>query len=111
MRLFKTLLLSLMLTACTGIPEGVEPVTGFELDRYLGKWYEIARLDHSFEEGLTSVTAEYSLHEDGHVQVIIVGLMLQKTSGKKQREKPNLFNPVISASLKFRSSAHFMAVI
>lgn len=70
MRLYKILLLSLMLTACTGTPEGVEPVTGFELDRYLGKWYEIARLDHSFEEGLTAVTAEYSLHEDGHVQVI-----------------------------------------
>ncbi|AFI83138.1 lipocalin [Methylophaga nitratireducenticrescens] len=59
-----------MLTACTGTPEGVEPVTGFELDRYLGKWYEIARLDHSFEEGLTAVTADYSLHEEGHVQVI-----------------------------------------
>jgi apolipoprotein D and lipocalin family protein len=63
MRLYKILLLSLMLTACTGTPEGVEPVTGFELDRYLGKWYEIARLDHSFEEGLTAVTAEYSLHQ------------------------------------------------
>jgi apolipoprotein D and lipocalin family protein len=70
MRLYKILLLTLMLTACTGTPEGVEPVIGFELDRYLGKWYEIARLDHSFEEGLTSVTADYSLHEDGHVQVI-----------------------------------------
>jgi len=34
------------------MPESVQPVTGFELERYLGKWYEIARLDHSFEKGL-----------------------------------------------------------
>jgi apolipoprotein D and lipocalin family protein len=56
--------------ACTGAPEGVEPVTGFELDRYLGTWYEIARLDHSFERGLSNVTADYSLRDDGGVRVI-----------------------------------------
>ena len=56
--------------ACTGAPEGVEPVTGFELDRYLGTWYEIARLDHSFERGLSNVTAGYSLRDDGGVRVI-----------------------------------------
>lgn len=61
--------LSLMLTACTGIPEGVRPVTGFELQRYLGTWYEIARLDHSFERGLSHVTAEYGLRDDGGVRV------------------------------------------
>jgi apolipoprotein D and lipocalin family protein len=60
----------LLATACTDIPEGVQPVTGFELDRYLGKWYEIARLDHSFERGLTRITAEYSLRDDGGVRVI-----------------------------------------
>lgn len=63
----------LSLAACTGIPAGVEPVTGFELDRYLGTWYEIARLDHSFERGLTQVTAEYSLREDGGVKVLNSG--------------------------------------
>jgi apolipoprotein D and lipocalin family protein len=52
------------------MPEGVQPVAGFELERYLGKWYEIARLDHSFERGLTRVTAEYSLREDGGVRVV-----------------------------------------
>lgn len=36
---------------CTGLPEDIEPVTGFESDRYLGTWYEIARLDHSFDAG------------------------------------------------------------
>lgn len=58
------------LTGCLGVPDGIQPVAGFELDRYLGKWYEIARLDHSFERGLTNVSAEYSLRDDGGVKVI-----------------------------------------
>jgi apolipoprotein D and lipocalin family protein len=60
----------LVLGACTGLPEGVQPVTGFKLDRYLGTWYEIARLDHRFERGLDNVTAEYSLRDDGLVKVV-----------------------------------------
>lgn len=59
-----------LLSACLGMPESVKPVTGFELDRYLGKWYEIARLDHSFERGLSQVTAEYGLREAGGVSVL-----------------------------------------
>ncbi|MEJ2383672.1 MAG: lipocalin family protein [Xanthomonadales bacterium] len=59
-----------LLTGCVGMPQGVEPVRGFDLDRYLGTWYEIARLDHSFERGLESVTAEYSLRDDGGVHVV-----------------------------------------
>lgn len=63
--------IALMLTGCAvHAPEGIEPVTGFELQRYLGKWYEIARLDHSFERGLTDVSAEYSLRDDGSVAVL-----------------------------------------
>ena len=63
-------LLLLALTAlsgCTSAPTGVQPVGGFVLDRYLGLWYEIARLDHSFERGLTDVTADYSPRDDGGV--------------------------------------------
>ncbi|CAG0955468.1 partial Outer membrane lipoprotein Blc, partial [Anaerolineae bacterium] len=52
---FLFLTLCLLLSACTGIPEGVKPVSGFELDRYLGTWHEIARLDHGFERGLVDV--------------------------------------------------------
>ena len=78
-RLF-VVLLCLLLGACTGTPEGVRPVEGFELDRYLGKWYEIARLDHSFERGLDNVSAEYSLREDGGVRVINRGF--SKASGE-----------------------------
>lgn len=60
----------LLLSGCMGMPQGVRPVSGFELDRYLGTWYEIARLDHSFERGLIRVTAEYSLRGDGGVRVL-----------------------------------------
>ncbi|MGF2735912.1 lipocalin family protein [Marinobacter sp. DUT-1] len=60
----------LLLAGCTGLPEDIEPVAGFDKNRYLGTWYEIARLDHSFEEGLSKVTAEYTLNEDGSIKVI-----------------------------------------
>ncbi len=61
------------LSACTTVPDGVKPIQNFNLDRYLGTWYEIARLDHSFERGLSNVKAEYSLEESGHVRVINSG--------------------------------------
>lgn len=60
----------LLLAGCTGIPEGTVAVRDFELQRYLGQWYEIARLDHSFERGLTRVSANYSMREDGGVDVL-----------------------------------------
>jgi apolipoprotein D and lipocalin family protein len=63
-------LVLLALSACAGVPEGVTPVAGFRVDDYLGTWYEIARLDHSFERGLDNVTAEYSLREDGGLRVV-----------------------------------------
>jgi apolipoprotein D and lipocalin family protein len=51
------------------MPKNVTPVRDFELARYLGKWCETARLDHSVERGLEQVTAEYSLRKDGGVNV------------------------------------------
>ena len=59
-----------VLAGCTGKPDNVEPVTGLDLDRYLGTWYEIARLDHSFERGLESITANYTMREDGGLRVL-----------------------------------------
>lgn len=64
-----SLLLTMLLTGCLGIPEKVKPVDNFHVNSYLGKWYEIARLDHSFERGLTRVTAEYAMREDGGLKV------------------------------------------
>ena len=74
MRTLATLMMSALLFSCTGIPEGVKPVSDFELERYMGKWYEIARLDHRFERGLEQVTADYSINDDGTVRVENQGL-------------------------------------
>lgn len=70
------------LAACTGVPDGVEPVAGFEQEKYLGKWYEIARLDHSFERNLVDVTAEYSPGEDGAIRVVNSGT--DSSSGERK---------------------------
>lgn len=70
MKMIRLLVIPLMFGACTGIPEKATPVDGFERDRYLGTWYEIARLDHSFERGLEKVTAAYSLRDDGGIRVV-----------------------------------------
>lgn len=64
------LLYTLILAGCLGMPANVAPVDEFELDRYLGTWYEIARLDHSFERGLDQITANYSVRDDGGVAVV-----------------------------------------
>lgn len=76
-----------MLIGCTGIPENVTPVDNFKLDKYLGKWYEIARLDHSFERGLTQVTAEYSLRSDGGVRVLNRGYSAKEDKWKQAEGK------------------------
>ncbi len=70
----KTLILwVVLLTGCTGIPEGITAVDGFDVNRYLGTWYEVARLDHRFERGLENISATYTLREDGGVDVLNKG--------------------------------------
>jgi apolipoprotein D and lipocalin family protein len=84
------------LSGCLAVPDGIEPVDNFELNRYLGDWYEIARLDHSFERGLEAVKAEYSLRDDGGIRVINSGRdsksqVAQQAEGRAYFvEEPNL---------------------
>lgn len=82
------------------MPKYVEPVTDFKLERYLGTWYEIARLDHSFEKGLTQVTAEYSLKNDGGVKVINRGFSASKNEWKEAEGKAYFVNKDSEAYLK-----------
>ena len=82
-----SMLLCLFLTGCVGIPENVKPVNNFNIEKYLGKWFEIARLDHSFEQGLTRVTAEYSLRDDGGVKVINRGYSSKENKWKEATGK------------------------
>lgn len=64
------IILLVLLSGCVSMPENVRPVNNFKVEKYLGKWYEIARLDHSFERGLTRITAAYSMRNDGGLKVI-----------------------------------------
>jgi len=81
-RVFAVLVFTMGLSGCLGIPDNMEPVEGFELDRYLGTWYEIARMDHSFERGLSNVSAQYNLR-DGGVTVINRGYNVTKGKWKE----------------------------
>jgi len=92
--------LVLLLTACTGIPEDVSPVTDFDIHRYLGTWYEIARLDHSFEQGLQHVTAEYSLRNDGGIRVVNHGFNTDNKRWERAEGKAYFIGPEDVGRLK-----------
>jgi apolipoprotein D and lipocalin family protein len=103
MRHLRTLVLCcplLLLAACTSVPDGITPVSHFQLDRYLGKWYEIARLDHSFERGLSDVSAEYRLQADGSVEVINRGYNAEKSAWKEAVGKAQFIGDPTLGSLK-----------
>ena len=72
----------LLLAGCVNMPENITPVDNFNIQRYLGKWYEIVRLDHSFERGLTSVSAEYSLRSDGGLRIVNRGYSKKENKWK-----------------------------
>lgn len=56
-------------TACRSVPKGVQPVTAFNKEKYLGTWYEIARFDYKFERGLDNVSATYTQNASGKIRV------------------------------------------
>lgn len=64
MKYLGKILLGISVSGCAGLPDGITPVQNFDAERYMGTWYEIARLDHKFERGLSNVTAEYTLQGD-----------------------------------------------
>lgn len=98
---FSLLLAScLSLQSCTGVPDGVTPVTPFELNRYLGEWHEIARLDHRFERGLTNVTANYSLRDDGGVKVINRGFNTEDNEWQQAEGKAYFVGDSNTGALK-----------
>ncbi len=95
-----SLILVFLICGCVGIPENVTPVSNFKLERYLGKWYEIARLDHSFERGLSRVTAHYSLREDGSVRVINRGYSEKEDKWKEAEGRAYFVNQLDQGYLK-----------
>lgn len=89
-----------VISGCTGLPKQVEPVSDFELNRYLGTWYEIARLDHRFERGLRNVTATYSMRDDGGVVVSNRGYSEKKGEWKDAQGKAYFVGDANTAHLK-----------
>ena len=76
------IVLAMLLAGCVSKPDNITPVGNFDAGKYLGKWYEIARLDHSFERGLEKVTAEYSMRDDGGIKVVNRGYNAAKSEWK-----------------------------
>lgn len=95
------LFFALTLSACsTAPPAGLRPVTSFDINRYLGQWYEIARLDHSFERGMSDVSATYQLQDDGSVKVINRGYDTRRQAWKEAIGRALFIGDSDTASLK-----------
>ena len=86
-------LFALLLTACMGVPDNVKVVASVDASQYLGTWYEIARLDHSFERDLEKVTASYSLRDDGGIKVINRGFNTKTNKWKEAEGKAYFVEP------------------
>lgn len=73
-----SLITGLVLSACRSIPEHAVAVKPFDQQKYLGKWYEIARLDYKYERHLDHVTAEYGIKPNGMISVTNKGYNVKK---------------------------------
>ena len=89
-----------VVAGCVGVPDGIEPVTGFQVERYMGRWYEVARLDHSFERGMEQVTATYELRPDGTVAVLNRGYRADKGEWGEVSGKAKFLDDSDVAALK-----------
>jgi apolipoprotein D and lipocalin family protein len=104
----------LLVSGCTGKPANIKPVENFQADKYLGTWYEIARIDNRFEKGLSRVSAEYRLRDGGGINVVNRGFdaktgKWQESVGKarfvdgqdKGHLKVSFFGPFYGAYIVF----------
>ncbi|MEF8690712.1 UNVERIFIED_CONTAM: lipocalin family protein, partial [Comamonas sp. A-3] len=78
----------------------MKPVTGFDAKRYMGTWYELARIDHSFEKDLTQVSASYSLNDDGSVAVLNRGFDSVKQKWREAEGKARFLGSPDVGALK-----------
>lgn len=88
-----------VLGSCRSIPKNAQAVSAFDMEKYLGKWYEIARMDFRFERNLEKTTAEYSMNKDGSIRVVNRGY---NTKTKKWE--------VATGKAKFRAGTHVAAL-
>ncbi|HVZ25320.1 MAG TPA: lipocalin family protein [Sediminibacterium sp.] len=102
-------ILLLMLCSCATIPAGITAIRPFNKDKYLGKWYEIARLDFRFEKNLSNTTAEYSLNGDGSIKVVNKGYNTQTHQWKTATGKARFVRDENTAMLKVSFFGPFYA--
>ncbi len=100
MKALALVLCSLFVAGCVAAPKGVSVVEGFNLERYLGTWYEIARLDHRFERGLSQVSASYSMRKDGGIDVVNRGFNSETNTWKEAKGRAYPVGETGQASLK-----------
>lgn len=82
--LLATFLLTTTSVFAAADEQPLETVANVDLQRYVGKWHEIARLPQRFEKGCVEVTAEYSLRDDGKIAVVNT---CRKDDGKTKQAK------------------------
>ena len=94
--------IALTLVACKSPtpPKGVQPISGFDASRYLGKWYEVARLENRFERGLEQVTATYGARSDGGISVVNRGYDAVKKRWNESDGKAYFTGAPTTAALK-----------
>lgn len=95
--------------ACAQVPKGAEVIKSFDADRYLGKWYEIARFDFRFERNLNNTTAIYSLNPDGSIKVDNRGFDYVKKVWKQSIGKAKFRGSRDEAALKVSFFGPFYA--
>jgi len=94
------ILVSFMLFSCSTIPKGITAIHQFNKDKYLGKWYEIARLDFKFERNLNNTTAEYSINSNGTIKVVNKGYNTKTNKWKSATGKAKFLGNENVAMLK-----------
>jgi apolipoprotein D and lipocalin family protein len=97
------------LFSCRSIPKGVDAVKNFDKERYLGKWYEIARIDFKFEKDMNNTTAEYSAMSNGKIKVVNKGYNYKKKKWETATGKAKFVGDETTAMLKVSFFGPFYA--
>lgn len=73
----------MVMSGCSSIPKNAQPVHDFNVNKYLGTWYEIARLDFHFEKNMNNTVAQYSLNTKGNLIVLNSGFNVKDNKWKQ----------------------------
>jgi apolipoprotein D and lipocalin family protein len=104
-----TIIMAFALFSCSTIPKGAVAVQPFDVKKYLGKWYEIARLDFKYERNLNNTTAHYSFNDDGSIKVDNRGYNVKKKEWKQAVGKAKFVDKEDVAMLKVSFFGPFYA--